>query len=82
MIYPRRMTAVTVSMTNKTLSTIVTQNRVFSIPRLAVNTPPESIPVRPPSPMPLFCSTTLVMRAIEVIISAMSMYVLKMNLLE
>lgn len=42
------------------------------MPRRAVNTPPVSAPVNPPSPAPLLCKTTLVIRAIDVIIRAMS----------
>ena len=59
-------------MKNKMLRPMVIMNRTFSMPRLAANTPPVSEPVNPPNPTPLFCNITLVIKAIEVIINAMS----------
>jgi hypothetical protein len=61
-------------MKNKTLKPMVIQNNVFSIPRRAVKTEPESDPVNPPRPMPLFCNITLAVNAIDVIINAISKY--------
>lgn len=58
----------------RTLKPMVIQKRTFSIPRRAVKTPPESEPVKLPNPTPLFCKITLTIKAIEVIISAMSKY--------
>jgi hypothetical protein len=49
-----------------TLKMIVTQNRVFSMPRLAVKTVPESPPVILPKPAPLLCRIILITRAIDV----------------
>lgn len=63
------MVAIT-RMTNKIAMTTVTQNKVFSMPRRWPNTPPESAPVRPPKLTPLLCSTTLRIKASEVIINA------------
>ena len=50
----------------RALKMIVTQNRVFSIPRRAVKTPPASEPVRFPSPAPLLCKMILITSAIDV----------------
>jgi hypothetical protein len=47
------ITEVIARIKNITLKTIVTQKRVFSMPRLAVNTPPESAPDKTPRPAPL-----------------------------
>ncbi len=60
-------------------------NKVFSIPLRAEKTLPDSPPVRPPKPTPLFCKITLTINAIEVIIKAMSKnccnctFILRMN---
>jgi hypothetical protein len=59
---------------NNTLNIIVTLNRVFSMPRLAVKTPPVSAPVRPPNPAPLLCKMMLIISAIDVIIKAINKY--------
>jgi hypothetical protein len=75
-------TEVNVKIKNITASMIVTQKRVFSIPRRAEKTPPVSVLVNPPRPMPLFCRITLAMRAIEVIIKAMLINEVKVNLLD
>jgi hypothetical protein len=53
-----------------TLRPMVIEKRVLSMPLLAVNTLPLSTPVKPPSPTPLFCKITLIIKAIEVIIVA------------
>jgi hypothetical protein len=55
-----------------TLNIMVIRNNVFSIPRLAVNIPPVSIPDNPPRPAPLLCKMTLAISAIDVIIIAIS----------
>ena len=55
-----------------TASAIVTQKRMRSMPRRAVNTPPVSAPVRPPNPAPLLCRMTPRIKPTEVIISAIS----------
>jgi hypothetical protein len=70
--YLLTITVTMVRIKNKTLSPIVIKNKVFSIPRLAEKTPPVSEPVKPPNPTPLFCSITLVINAIDVIINAIS----------
>jgi len=62
------MIKVIVSTKNTTLRTMVTQNRVFSMPRRAVNTPPVSAPVNPPRPAPLLCKMTLRIKVMDVII--------------
>lgn len=72
-IVPNQPVAITVRMVNvknKTLNTMVTQNKVFSMPRRAVKIPPVSAPVNPPRPAPLLCKTTLMIRAVEVIMRA------------
>jgi hypothetical protein len=48
-----RITEVIARMKKSALKMIVTQKSVFSIPRLAVKTPPASDPVKTPSPAPL-----------------------------
>jgi hypothetical protein len=60
------ITEVIARMKKSTLKMIVTQKRVFSIPRLAVKTPPASDPVRVPKPAPLLCRTILITKAIDV----------------
>lgn len=70
MVYLLMITVAIVSKKKIALAPIVTQNKVFSIPRRAVKKPPESVPVNPPNPTPLFCKITLAIKAIEIIIRA------------
>lgn len=56
---------------NVMLSPMVALKSVFSMPRLAENTPPESAPVKPPNPAPLLCIITLAINAIETKINPM-----------
>ena len=67
-----RITDVIASTKKIPLKTMVTQNKVFSIPRLAVKTPPASAPVILPRPAPLLCRIILKTRAIDVKIKAPS----------
>jgi hypothetical protein len=67
-------TVIRVKMKKRMLNPIVIQKRVFSIPRRAVKTPPVSAPVNPPRPTPLLCRITLAIKAIDVIIRAISKY--------
>lgn len=54
---------------------MVIRNRVFSTPRRAEKTPPESPPVNPPNPAPLLWRITLAISAIEVIINPIFRYI-------
>jgi hypothetical protein len=71
-IYLLMKTVTSVKIKKNALKPIVIQNNVFSIPRRAEKTPPVSPPVRPPRPTPLFCRITLTVKAIDVIIRAIS----------
>lgn len=73
-VYPVIMTVVIASAKNKTLKPMVIRKSVFSMPRRAVKMLPLSAPVKPPKPAPLLCKITLKIRAIDVIINAISRY--------
>jgi hypothetical protein len=57
---------------NRMLRTMVIWKSVRSTPRRAVKMLPVSDPVKPPRPAPLLCKITLTIKAIDVIIIAMS----------
>jgi hypothetical protein len=78
--YEKKMSAIA-NAKKSTLKTIVTQNKVRSMPRRAVKTLPVSAPVNPPNPAPLLCKITLRIRKTDVIIKPICKYIVICGLL-